>query len=44
MTAVTGGESGVRRDALCVPSMGTLQMGFKSPVGIPEHENGETTI
>ena len=44
MAAGTGGGSGVRRDVLCVPSMGTLQMGFKSPVGIPEHENEETTI
>ena len=32
------------RDGLCVPSMGTLQTGFKSPVEIPEHENEETTI
>jgi len=23
--------------ALCVPSMGELQMGFESPVGIPEN-------
>jgi hypothetical protein len=27
---------------LCVPGMGTLQTGFKSPVEIPEHENEET--
>jgi len=30
--------------ALCAPSMGALQTGFKSPVETPEHENEETTI
>jgi hypothetical protein len=29
---------------LCAPSMGALQMGFKSPVEIPKHENEETII
>jgi hypothetical protein len=32
MAAGTGGGSGVRSDVLCVPSMGTVLKGFKSPV------------
>ena len=39
-----GSGSGLSSAVLCVPSMGALQMGFESPVGIPEHENEETTI
>jgi len=36
-SAVTRTDQVLLWTALCVPSMGELQMGFESPVGIPEN-------